>query len=1713
MSVNIKFSIDMSPVANYVLQMNKRPLISRLQIHNAGQTLRDVKLRITSPIKDLLLPFEVHLDVVPAGQTMEITKAKELLLNGQTLADMKSKLVAEMVISITKDGQELYAEAKQFAVTPFNYWKSIESHKELVASFVLPAHPLVDQLAHRSSEIAAKWGSSGSRTGYLSNNPKLVYTYIAAVYEAIKERKIGYAIAPPSHTDYDGQRIRLPHELMAEDAEAGNCIEMSCLFAAVLENLGLNPFLVLVPGHCFAGCWLERKNFNTPVVTAVTELLKRVPTDMGNGRPGNGELVVVECTMMNHGNEYGFEAAMHTAIKELQRSFDYAVDVVAARHAGVTPLPLREDKETGGYSVQVLVFPDTHKAKPEELDNVTPDEGQPAVYTKTEEWERRTLGIDLRNSLVNAGFSKKSTIPLYCSNMTALTDALNSGAVFELLTMQDDDPPKTFEDLNSFDERQTHDLEQNRFRAPISAEEISKRTKALSKASKTALEERGSNTLYLTAGMVRWFESPSAKEKARYAPLLLYPVELIASGNGYKLKLRDEEVLLNATFMELMKQKFKIMLPQWENLPTKETGGVDIPKIIASIRHAIVEQPRWEVMKAVTVSNFDFADFALWRDIHENKDVLENNKLVKSMMEGRVAFETDDAYFLRGTPEDTVVLPVRADASQQFAVEAALKGHTFAMNGPAGTGKSECITGTIAVKMGAGEKVALTAEKKAAVDVPRSRLEALGLGDFILELHSANNSNKGRVLQQLEHILEMAEQLPEENTLFEGGISKLSTVKEDLDSYARALHTVSQCGMSLYELTTAYEEVDKVDIDGFWLDPDTLPAPETIDAQSINRQQELLQRMATMVKAVGNPAKHALRQVTGTEYSQAFKQKMHAAVTGYQQALEKVEQAAEAFAEACQLPAADTYTEICSFAELAKQMEQWNSFPGSWGGDGDLSGTTQPLQELAAQHTKAAALRSVLLDTWDARFLEEDSHQLINAYNTAANSPIIMSRFLLGKLSRRLLPLQKQTVMPEDLGEHLVRLRHYQTCRETTKRMEQEQNAVLQDSFGQPPYDWEKINDTIKKAELSDARIRALTKQGDGNFRAMNAGNQQCIEASADMAHAWETVSTKREYLYQTLGIRPLTGGSDWIAAERKRCQAMSQQIDLLKDWTAFNRLCKQVSDGGMECVVEAYRAGIEPERVNATYMKTLYQRLIADLIDRNPTLSQFNGTVFNDRIESLRRLDKGVTELSRKEIHNKVLANIRQVVATAKKEDSQLSSLKKVIRSKGRGMTLRQIFRQHLPLIRELCPCMMFSPASMAQYLPMENGLFDLVIFDEASQIPTARAVGALARGDNAMIVGDVNQMPPTTFFTSNMVDEDNLETEDLESVLDDCLALNIPSTHLKWHYRSRHESLIEFSNKRFYDNKLLTFPSATDRNSHVHLHMISDGVYEGGTTRRNPKEAEAVIDYLRRHCAGPDSHMSVGVITFNAEQQRLVEQLLQEACRTDERLAAWCDRSTEPMFIKNLENVQGDERDVILMSVNYGPDKEGKVSLNFGPLNKEGGWRRLNVAVSRARQKMEVFTSMRPEQIDLSRSNARGVHELRAFIEFAGGRQLPVDRSTLRLLDAPAGVAENLCFRLEHAGYETVRNVGCSDLRVDVAVVHPLHPDQYIMGILLDGGSYAAAKTTRDRELSQIDVLQGLGWNIRRVWTLDWYDNREKELGALLRELEELSGNRAAG
>ena len=354
------------------------------------------------------------------------------------------------------------------------------------------------------------------------------------------------------------------------------------------------------------------------------------------------------------------------------------------------------------------------------------------------------------------------------------------------------------------------------------------------------------------------------------------------------------------------------------------------------------------------------------------------------------------------------------------------------------------------------------------------------------------------------------------------------------------------------------------------------------------------------------------------------------------------------------------------------------------------------------------------------------------------------------------------------------------------------------------------------------------------------------------------------------------------------------------------------------------------------SFKKSLYKQFAEYIISKEPALMSFNGKLFEGKINKFKEQNRYFEELTKKELFAKLASLIPSFTKEAS-SNSEIGILQKAIRSGGRAMSLRKLFDLIPNLLPRMCPCMLMSPMSVAQYFEVDKTKFDVVIFDEASQMPTSEAVGAIARGQNVIVVGDPKQMPPTSFFSTNQFDEENADKEDMESILEDCLALSMPSKHLLWHYRSKHESLIAFSNSNFYENKLLTFPSMDDISTKV-TNVFVPGHYDRGKSRQNIFEARAIVEEVMRRLADPIlSKRSIGIVTFSSVQQNLIDDLLNEEFKNSPELEKIAMESFEPIFIKNLENVQGDERDVILFSIGYGPDKEGKIYMNFGPLIKK--------------------------------------------------------------------------------------------------------------------------------------------------------------------------------
>ena len=435
-----------------------------------------------------------------------------------------------------------------------------------------------------------------------------------------------------------------------------------------------------------------------------------------------------------------------------------------------------------------------------------------------------------------------------------------------------------------------------------------------------------------------------------------------------------------------------------------------------------------------------------------------------------------------------------------------------------------------------------------------------------------------------------------------------------------------------------------------------------------------------------------------------------------------------------------------------------------------------------------------------------------------------------------------------------------------------------------------------------------------------------------------------------------------------------------------------------------------------------------------------------------------------------------------------------------------RQLLGQIPNLWPSMKPCLLMSPLSVAQHLGPDTPSFDLVIFDEASQIPVADAIGVIARGKQIIVVGDPKQMPPSRLFDSSEDDDeigDGFE-RDLDSILDECVA-HMNRVQLNWHYRSKHEDLIAFSNHRYYNGELITFPSPQQTDVGIVVHDVK-GQYERGLRRVNRQEAEAVVEAIVKHYSKPGKKSSLGVITFNQNQQRLINKLLDAARAENPTLDAALSREEEEIFIKNLDTVQGDERDVIYFSTTFAPDESGSFPMNFGPLGQRGGERRLNVAITRARERVEIFTSFHPGQLDVSRVAHQGIRDFRDYLTFARGGAdalLAVSTPTVGLADSPFEL--DVRHRLEKLGWRVQPQVGCSGYRIDMAVFHPHKPGVFLAGIECDGATYHSFKVARDRDRMRQRVLERLGWKILRIWSTDWWQDPTYEIDRIHNQLKD--------
>ena len=1707
----VKVQCDYLPLINFAIQQNGASIIHQLSIENTTPApLKDIQVQITTePTFGNAAPIAVAQ--IPPNESICLSSFN-LTLSANYFTQLTERLSGNLKIEITSEAESVFCQTYPIDILAYDQWGGLNVLPEMLAAFITPNHTAIVPIIKRAASILGQWTDNPSLDEYQSRTPDRVRKQMAAIYTAITEQQIIYSTIPASFEEY-GQRVRLADSVMAQ--KLGTCLDMALLYASCLEAIDLNALIIITQGHAFAGAWLVPETFPDPTIDDVSLLTKRTAE-------GIYDITLVETTCMNMGHSFDFDDAVKKANGKLTdgNSFILAIDVKRARHSGIRPIPQRilhgqvwevEEKETDIQKSAVHATPQS--INPYDLSG---NETQ-AVITKQLLWERRLLDLSLRNNLLNIRITK-NTLQLIPANLSCLEDALADGEEFRILHRPADwkSPAMDFGIYSSIPESDpvvgfiNSELSQKRLRFYLPENDLGKALTHLYRSSRTSIEENGANTLYLALGLLKWYETPSS-ERPRYAPILLLPVEIIrkSAAKGYVIRTREEETMMNITLLEMLRQNFGISISGLDPLPTDESG-VNVKLIYSIIRNSIKNQRKWDVEEQAILGIFSFNKFIMWNDIHNNANKMVQNKIVSSLINGKIEWEAAteeiDATDMdkQVSPAD-IVLPIIADSSQLEAIYEAVHDKTFILHGPPGTGKSQTITNIIANALYKGKRVLFVAEKMAALSVVQNRLAAIGLAPFCLEIHS-NKTKKSAVISQLKETTEIIRQTPPEE--FRKEAERLLNLRSELNQYIEALHKEYPFGVSLYDAIIQYQSVDVescFDIPQVYLD--------TLDKDTFAQWEDAIELLVRTANACGHPYQHPLTGISITEYSSAVKEESSQLLTGFIDLLTTIRQKQDVFSVL--LKDTDIHPTRKDFQTIAHIIRRILDIPELTPGLLTLpllNKTLNEYREVVVHGQKRDEQRQEIETGFTQEILSINAKQMLAEWNRVSGQWFLPRYFGQRKIRKAINVYALKTIETEDIKPLLHRIIRYQEEAEAVRKY----IGQLPSLFGRPGKneDWNTIEqiiddmtslhshllnyakDIAKVSQIKQNLSVQLT-EGIQTFRDIHAHSFNELYQLAD------TLTATEKKLSGMLGISIealYTDSADWITIALSKARTWKENLDKLKDWYQWLQAYQTLRSLGIGFIATEYKEkNIPTGQLTDSFRKSFYQAAIRYIIAKEPTLELFNGKIFNDIIAKYKQISAKFEETTQRELFARLASNIPSFTHEAI-QSSEVGILQKNIRNNARGISIRKLFDQIPTLLSRMCPCMLMSPLSVAQFIDTDADKFDLIVFDEASQMPTYEAVGAIARGKNVIIVGDPKQMPPTSFFSVNTIDEDNIEMEDLESILDDCLALSIPSKYLLWHYRSKHESLIAFSNSEYYDNKLMTFPSPDNIESKVRIVNIN-GYYDKGKSRQNRAEAQAVVDEIARRLRSEELRKkSIGVVTFSIVQQALIEDLLSDLFIFYPELETLALECNEPLFIKNLENVQGDERDVILFSVGYGPDAEGRVSMNFGPLNRAGGERRLNVAVSRARYEMIIYSTLRSEMIDLNRTSSIGVAGLKRFLEYAEkGTRSTISSVPRQLSEATASIETIIADRLRSLGYTVHTDIGCSGYKIDIGIVDTENTSNYQLGIICDGKNYKRTKTARDREIVQNNVLKALGWNIYRIWTMDWWEKPDEVIATI--------------
>lgn len=1330
-----------------------------------------------------------------------------------------------------------------------------------------------------------------------------------------------------------------------------------------------------------------------------------------------------------------------------------------------------------------------------------------SILPKLEASRKELLDLGLRNTLLNYKTSKVKGLQIVQEQSSSIYDILvrqNKAMTFLGRPGKDEDD-ELFE-LPELTEPEIQDA-YNDTRLQTNETEAKLQTKILNTYyfARTSIEEQGVNMLYLALGILNWYEKGNS-EDTRKAPLILLPVVLERSSANERFRLRysGTEIGPNLSLQAKMMVDYNITIP---DLPEEEE--LDLKTYYSIIRERISHIENWKVEEdSIELGFFSFGKFMIYHDLDSEKWPEDkkpfNHSILKSLFD--TGFNEpqpsigEEHHLDNDTNADELMQVVDADSSQVIAMLAVHEGRNMVIQGPPGTGKSQTITNLIANAVGNGKKVLFVAEKMAALEVVKRRLDSVNLGEACLELHS-HKANKRELHNELKRILDLGRPTM---TRLEEEIRFLHPMINELNQYCTSVNSeISKSGYSaqevmgnLLKITTHNKnyKFPKIHVENI----------SVWDSIKIKEVEQLAEKIQVRLEKIGQPENLLFY---GTDIKIFLPIDEETSKELLEIVIKDTNEVITLITSISNYVEINPSTEINDVKLLLKTIKTASENPGltsinitdsAWlNNQADIAELLETGIRLEELHTQYDNL--VIPEAWDYDLLEIRQNLIVHGSK--------WYKFLIGdyKNSVKKLSALLTTPVPSDLNtklEYVNALMEGKRLTVSLLSLEPLAQKLFDIRYQKKRTDWE----TVKKAVQYLQEVHLLIQDDiiSNTFLSFLSKNQESSVAAnflINLENALEKQNISLKSLLEKLDLKDNQILNTSLAKQQSLIKNWFENLPEIHQAVSWNVMKEEIERNGADYLIRAvYNWPDAVLHLKTAVQKTWYEHLIEQAMTNSVELRKFERSSHEEVIEKFKRLDV------LNQFYNRAKVALKHWESLPKQEGGgQINVLKSEFNRKARHMPIRKLMQEAGLAIQAIKPVIMMSPMSIANFLPPNSIDFDLVIFDEASQVRPVDALGAILRGRQVVVVGDTKQMPPTSFFdklNTDTEDEENV-TADMQSILGMCDAQGAPQRMLRWHYRSRHESLINLSNQEFYENKLIIFPSPGSKSKMgLAFNHLPDTYYDKGKTRTNPKEAEKVADAIINHALN-NPKLSLGVVAFSTSQMQAIQNALEVKRRKNPEVESFFrSHPTEPLFIKNLENVQGDERDVIFISIGYGRTEDGKVPMSFGPLNNEGGERRLNVLITRAKSRCEVFTNITASDMNPGPNAKFGIRALKSFLYYAQHGKFESDKE--EIITKPQPFEEIIAQSLRDNGYIVREKVGSAGFYIDLAIVDNDNPGRYILGICCDGKSYETAKSARDRDRLRTIVLEGMGWKLFNVWSTDWFRNPQGELRLLIETIE---------